>query len=58
LQLVEESDIIPIKPMDDAGAQALLQKKLGEEVDNDGTVELARALKFMPLALVQAAAYI
>ncbi|KAF1935426.1 hypothetical protein EJ02DRAFT_507071 [Clathrospora elynae] len=51
LQLVDESDIIPIEPMDDAGAQALLQKKLGEEVDKDGTAELARALEFMPLAL-------
>ncbi|KAH8710259.1 hypothetical protein GQ44DRAFT_763094 [Phaeosphaeriaceae sp. PMI808] len=58
LQLVEEGDIISIEPMDDHGAQALLQKKLGEEVDKDSTAELARALEFMPLALVQAAAYI
>ncbi|KAF2802858.1 uncharacterized protein BDZ99DRAFT_503579 [Mytilinidion resinicola] len=58
LQLVEERDIIPIEPMDDAGAQALLQKKLGEKVDKDGIAELADALEFMPLALVQAAAYI
>ncbi|KAF2807493.1 TPR-like protein [Mytilinidion resinicola] len=58
LQLVEERDIIPIKPMDDTSAQALLQKKLGEEADKDGAAELADALEFMPLALVQAAAYI
>jgi len=58
LQLVEESDIIPIDPMNDTNAQALLQKKLGEEVDKDSTAELAKALEFMPLALVQAAAYI
>jgi hypothetical protein len=58
LQLVEESDIIPIEPMNDVSAQALLQKKLGEEVDNNGTAELVGALDFMPLALVQAAAYI
>jgi hypothetical protein len=58
LQLVEESDIIPIEPMDDASAQALLQKKLGEKVNKDSTAELAGALEFMPLALVQAAAYI
>jgi hypothetical protein len=44
--------------MDYTGAQALLQKKLGDKVDNDGTAELAAALEFMPLALVQAAAYI
>jgi tetratricopeptide (TPR) repeat protein len=57
-QLAEENDIIPIEPMDEAGAQALLQKKLGEEVNRDSTAELAEALEFMPLALVQAAAYI
>ncbi|KAF2805782.1 putative kinesin [Mytilinidion resinicola] len=58
LRLVEESDIIPIEPMDNAGAQTLLQKKLGEEVDKGSTAELAKAVEFMPLALVQAAAYI
>ncbi|KAF2489044.1 TPR-like protein [Lophium mytilinum] len=58
LQLVEERDIIPINPMDDAGARALLLKKIGEEVDQNNAAELADALEFMPLALVQAAAYI
>ncbi|KAH8730454.1 hypothetical protein GQ44DRAFT_756360 [Phaeosphaeriaceae sp. PMI808] len=58
LQLVEESDILSIQPMDDASGAELLRKKLGEEVDKDGTAELARTLEFMPLALVQAAAYI
>jgi hypothetical protein len=58
LWLVEESDIIQIGPMDDANAQALLQKKLGEAVDKDSTAKLAGALEYMPLALVQAAAYI
>jgi hypothetical protein len=58
LQLVEESDIISVKPMDDADAQALLHKKLGEEIGNDGIAELAVALELMPLALVQAATYI
>ncbi|KAF2197757.1 hypothetical protein GQ43DRAFT_458302 [Delitschia confertaspora ATCC 74209] len=37
LQFVEENDIIVIKPMDNAGAQTLLQKKLGELIDNDGS---------------------
>ncbi|KAF2464373.1 uncharacterized protein BDR25DRAFT_96892 [Lindgomyces ingoldianus] len=58
LQLVEEGDILFIEPMDDASSQELLRTKLGEEVDEDRTAELARALEFMPLALVQAAAYI
>ncbi|KAF2204094.1 putative kinesin, partial [Delitschia confertaspora ATCC 74209] len=58
LQLVEDNDIIVIQPMDIAGAQTLLQKKLVEEIDKDSSAELATALEFMPLALVQAAAYI
>ncbi|KAH7346040.1 hypothetical protein BKA66DRAFT_517051 [Pyrenochaeta sp. MPI-SDFR-AT-0127] len=57
-QLVEENDIIPIGLMDKAGAQALLHKKLGEEVDKEGIADLAGALEFMPLALVQVAAHI
>ena len=57
-RLVEESDIIQIEPMHDAGAQALLEKKLGNEVNKGGIAELAAALEYMPLALVQAAAYI
>lgn len=52
MQLVEESNIIPIKLIDDTGAQALLQKKLGEVVDKDSTAKLAKALKFILLALV------
>lgn len=57
-RLVEASDMIHIEPMHDAGAQALLHKKLGDEVNKDGIAELATALEYMPLALVQAAAYI
>jgi tetratricopeptide (TPR) repeat protein len=68
MQLVEDSDIIKIKPMDDAAAQALLRKKLGDEGEKSGNnsdgdsnndiAKLAAALDHMPLALVQAAAYI
>ncbi|KAH8707088.1 hypothetical protein GQ44DRAFT_817933 [Phaeosphaeriaceae sp. PMI808] len=59
MQLVEDSDIIPIEPMDDAAAHALLRTKLGDKVDSDGGIaELAATLDFIPLALVQAAAYI
>ncbi|KAF2249838.1 TPR-like protein [Trematosphaeria pertusa] len=57
-RLVEKSDIIQIEPMDDAGARALLNKKLGDTVNKDGMADLAAALEYMPLALVQAAAYI
>jgi tetratricopeptide (TPR) repeat protein len=56
--LVEEQDIFHIKPMHVTDAQNLLQKKLMGDVATDGVNELAVALEFMPLALVQAAAYI
>jgi tetratricopeptide (TPR) repeat protein len=59
LQIVEDSDVVLIEPMHDADARALLYKKLGDKVDrSDGIAELAAALEYMPLALVQAAAYI
>ena len=62
MQVVEDSDIIPIEPIDNAAANALLHKKLGNKSkksdSNNDIVELAAALDHMPLALVQAAAYI
>jgi hypothetical protein len=59
MQVVEDSNIIPIEPMHEAAAHALLYKKLGDKGDrDDGITELATALEHMPLALVQAAAYI
>jgi hypothetical protein len=65
MQLVEDSDIILIEPMDEAAAHALLHKKLGDKgkksdsnSDSNDVAELAAALDHMPLALVQAAAYI
>jgi tetratricopeptide (TPR) repeat protein len=57
-KLVEESDIIVVEPMDEGHAVALLEVKLGTQSDRNGIVELAAALEFMPLAIVQAAAYI
>jgi tetratricopeptide (TPR) repeat protein len=58
-QIVEESDVVPIEPMHNTAAHALLRKKLGDKVDQDeGMAELAAALDYMPLALVQAATYI
>jgi hypothetical protein len=60
MQIVEEdSDVAPVEPMRDAAAHALLRKKLGDEFSrNDDIAELAKTLDCMPLALVQAAAYI
>ncbi|KAF2242295.1 TPR-like protein [Trematosphaeria pertusa] len=58
LQLVEECDIVAVEPMDKKDAQALLQKKLGRQDSSEEVIELAAALEFIPLAMVQAAAYI
>jgi hypothetical protein len=62
LKLVEESDIVAVKPMEQSQAIALFEKKLGIEdkgsEKKDGVSELATALEFMPLAIIQAAAYI
>ena len=65
LELVEEKGFILVEPMDQAHATALLKKKL-ENVEerleiqfpNEDVAELAAALEFMPLAIVQAGAYI
>jgi tetratricopeptide (TPR) repeat protein len=59
MDVVEDSNIIPIEPMYDAVAQALLRKKLGGMAEEDGSIaKLAITLDNIPLALVQAAAYI
>jgi hypothetical protein len=61
-KLVEEGDVIAVEPMDKAHALALLEKKLGEgltkQTDRADIAELAEALESMPLAMVQATAYI
>ncbi|KAL8778198.1 MAG: hypothetical protein Q9194_002134 [Teloschistes cf. exilis] len=62
LNLVEQRDIITIGPMSSEDALTLFENKLGgvDDGSNDGDVgpELLVALEFMPLAIVQAAAYI
>ena len=58
LKLVERSDIIAVEQMDGAHALALFDKKLGRQGKGQDVAELAAALEFIPLAIVQAAAYI
>ena len=58
LMLVEERDIIAVQPMAPSHALALLKKKLRSLGEGDELTELAVALDYMPLAIVQAAAYI
>ncbi|KAF2726964.1 hypothetical protein EJ04DRAFT_390807, partial [Polyplosphaeria fusca] len=52
-----QQDIIQIGAMSDSEAAELLQNKLGEE-PLDGATQLVNALDCIPLAIVQAAAYI
>jgi hypothetical protein len=58
LGFVEQTDIIEVRPMEEAHAITLFEKKLGNQSDSKDIVELVAALEFMPLAIVQAAAYI
>src|SRR5579871_1654876 len=58
LKLVEPCNVIAVDPMDEADALALFEKKLGVQKDSNDIAELAAALEFMPLAIVQAMAYI
>lgn len=58
LKLVEESDMVTVEPMDKEHAVALFDKKLGIQSNRRNTTELVTALEYMPLAIVQAAAYI
>jgi hypothetical protein len=62
LKLVELRDIIAVEPMDESQAIKLCEKKLGAQGDSQynrtDAIELAAALEYMPLAIVQAVAYI
>jgi hypothetical protein len=58
LELVDEKSIVAVEPMDEEQAVALFEKKLGVLEDNNDVNELAAELEYMPLAIVQAAAYI
>ncbi|KAF2826856.1 TPR-like protein [Ophiobolus disseminans] len=53
-----QRDIVSVEPMDEAQALVLFKKKLGAQGDNSNIAKLAAALEYMPLAIVQAAAYI
>ncbi|KAK5680746.1 hypothetical protein LTR17_027515 [Elasticomyces elasticus] len=58
LRLVNRSEMIAVRPMDEDHALALLEKKLGQQADRTDLVALTYALEYMPLAIAQAAAYI
>ncbi|OAQ72193.2 kinesin [Pochonia chlamydosporia 170] len=58
LELVEHANIIAIEPMNEKDALQLFQNKLGQSDNEACTIELAAALEYMPLAIIQAAAYV
>ncbi|KAH8649328.1 hypothetical protein BX600DRAFT_388594 [Xylariales sp. PMI_506] len=57
-KLVEDRDILVVEPMVKEEAVMLLQKKLAVHDNAESLGDLATALEYMPLAIVQAAAYI
>ncbi|KAF2675928.1 hypothetical protein K458DRAFT_352596 [Lentithecium fluviatile CBS 122367] len=58
LKLVEKRCMISVGPMNEVQACALFRKKHEESKDSISINELVEALEYMPLAIVQAAAYI
>lgn len=58
LRTVEDYEIIPVEPMNESHAVSLFEKKIGTQTDRLAILQLAAALEFMPLAIVQAAAFI
>ncbi|CEO58318.1 hypothetical protein PMG11_03049 [Penicillium brasilianum] len=57
-RLVEDRNIIDIKPMTEKDAVNLFEKKLAMKAEKEAVIELTTALDSIPLAIVQAAAYI
>jgi hypothetical protein len=59
LELVDDrNDVIAVEPMDKPSALTLLERKLEAPGDSSEIAELVTVLEYMPLAIVQAAAYI
>jgi hypothetical protein len=57
-KIVEPRDVIVVDPMINTDAMTLLKKKLDSTADKRDLEDLVRILEYMPLAIVQAAAYI
>jgi tetratricopeptide (TPR) repeat protein len=58
IKLVEPRDVIPVEPMAKVDAVVLFKKKVDVVNCDSDLEELASMLEYMPLAIVQAAAYI
>ncbi|KAJ5450128.1 uncharacterized protein N7458_006577, partial [Penicillium daleae] len=58
LDIADCKNHVKVQPIDKAEALELLQKKLNMRTECENMMQLVEALEFMPLAIVQAAAYI
>lgn len=58
LELVGRHDIVVVEPLNQEDALELFRKKLDEPEDRGDIAQLAELLGYMPLAIVQAGAYI
>lgn len=58
LRMVEQNSIVDVGPMEEEHALALLTRKLSDTNEQAEIAGLARELEYMPLAIVQASAYI
>ncbi|GCB25594.1 nephrocystin-3 [Aspergillus awamori] len=58
LKIVDQRNIITVDRMNQEHAQALLDRKLGGQSNSQESLKLATMLDCMPLAIIQAAAYI
>ncbi|KAJ6018135.1 P-loop containing nucleoside triphosphate hydrolase protein [Penicillium sp. IBT 35674x] len=56
--IVEDADIILIEPMDSSHATMLFEKKFEAQAEKESIIQLVTTLDCIPLAIVQAAAYI
>lgn len=52
LRMVEERDIITVRPMDETPARKLFEAKLGIPENPKDIVKLTAALECMPLAVI------
>ncbi|KAJ5286714.1 hypothetical protein N7478_002400 [Penicillium angulare] len=58
LNIASPKNLIEVQPMEKSEAMDLLQKKADIPAESEDIAPLVEALEFMPLAIVQAAAYI
>ncbi|KAJ5564008.1 hypothetical protein N7513_000250 [Penicillium frequentans] len=58
LKIVKHQNIIEVPPMNPTEALGLIQKKLSTPEEHTRMAQLAQELEFMPLAIIQATAYI